>query len=108
MADLYLNRVPANFESLSHPEKIKAIVPSRLDRARYYGSVAVGMFKASTLDVVYGLRHVLAGKPLSDEHHQKYLNEGNAKLFDMAVKHGAIELRPESLLADDWQSEVDG
>lgn len=103
-----LTHMPADFESLSHPEKIKAIVPSRIDRVRYYGSVAMGMFKASTMDVVHGLRHTLGDQPYSDEYHQKYLRENDAKLFDMAVKHGSIALHPESLLDDDWRSAVDG
>ncbi len=90
-------------------EQIRLVVPNRADRTRYYGIVAVAMFKSSALDVVHGLRYALGlgNEYLSRDYHQHHMHEADTRLFDLAIKNDTLQLHPESLLDDDWQSAVE-
>ncbi|HET7059925.1 MAG TPA: hypothetical protein VFH99_01240 [Candidatus Saccharimonadales bacterium] len=90
-------------------ERIRLVVPNRIDRGRYYGIIAVAMFKSSALDVVHGMRYALGlgDEYLRRDYHKRHMHGADARLFDFAIKNDTLRLHPESLLDDDWRSTVE-
>lgn len=101
------HELPPDFSSLKDNEKIKFILPGRIERIKYYGFVALAVFKSIPRDVLHGLASTLKNESTTRNFQAEYLHQADVRLFDMAVNNGTVKLNPESLLDEDWKSELD-